>query len=355
MATRMGWFDVPLGADTRTLVSTPEQAVEWINQSFGKPLKYYNSAASMRDIWKVMLTNGIIPEVRTAQATTIIPETQLGSAFSIAPLTGLKVQINPGIGWIDGAYCIVDEAMQLDLVAGQVNDIVLRLDLSGSDVQFGVAVKTRSVSTIYEGLVRSGGVYELGLHTVAVPAGAAQITSAMIADHRLDVTACADGKPCCGLVGSLLQPDISLMYDRARAALQAVLDSATPPDGNLASGIYLTDSGGHYLSNNVEDALQDVAGRFNGVRYEIANKEIVVPVGAWTENAAAMRKEAVIADALIRADTDVDLQLSDAQNGKYSIQALRPQDGSVTIYTTDSIPGEELSFVMSISEVRRNA
>jgi hypothetical protein len=129
----------------------------------------------------------------------------------------------------------------------------------------------------------------------------------------------------------------------------------THPYEGTAQKVSIEDAGGHYLSGNVEDALQDVAGRFNGVRYEIANKEIAVPVGAWTENAAAMRKEAVIADALIRADTDVDLQLSDAQNGKYSIQALRPQNGSVTIYTTDSIPGEALSFVMSISEVRENA
>lgn len=350
MATRMGWFDVPLGAETRTLVGTPEQAVDWINQNFGKPLKYYNSAATMRDIWRVLLTNGIVPQVRTAQATTIIPETQLGNSFSIAPLDGLRVQINPGIGWIDGAYCIVDEALQFDLAAGQVNDIVLRLDLSGGDVQFGVAVKTRSVSTICEGLTRTGEVYELGLHTIALPAGATQVTSDMIADHRLDLTPGGDGKPCCGMVGSLLQPDITEMYDRSRAALQAVLDSATPPDGNLASGIYLQDAGGHYLTNNVEDALQDVAGRFAGMRREIANKEITVPVSAWTENAAALRKEAVIADPLIRADTDVDLTLSDAQKGKYNLGALNPMAGGVKVYT-DTTPAEELVLTMSITEV----
>lgn len=354
MATRMGWFDVPLGAETRQLVANAQEAVNWINASFGKPLKYYNSAADMRDIWRVILTNGIIPEVRQAKETTIIPETQLGNSFSTTLLSGLRVQVNPGIGWIDGAYCIVDMPVELTVVAGAVNDIVLRLDMSQSDITFGLAVKTRSVASIAEGLTRAGGVYELGLHTVTVPSGETAVTSSMIEDHRLDLTPGSDGKPCCGLCGSLLQPDISQMYDRARSALQAVLDSATPPDGNLASGIYITDPGQNYAGNNVEDALEEVAQRFSGAIYEIANKDVTIPASAWSYNAAEMRHEATITDAAIKASTDVKLSVPDDRNGKVVLGALRPAAGHIVVYTTDAnTAAQSLTLRMAVTEVRR--
>ena len=353
MATRMGWFDVPLGAETRTLVSTAQEAIDWINSSFGKPTKYYNSAADMRDIWRVLLTNGIIPEVRQAQETTIIPETQLGNSFSTTPLSGLRVQVNPGIGWIDGAYCIVDMPVELTMVSGAVNDIVLRLDMSQSDITFGLAVKTRSVATIAEGLTRSGGVYELGLHTVTVPSGETTVTSAMIVDHRLDLSPGSDGKPCCGLAGSLLQPDISALYDRARSALQAVLDSATPPDGNLASGIYLTDAGQNYTGNNVEDALAEAANRFSGLLYEVANKDCTILSTAWTYNDAEMRYEATVMDSAIQTYTNVKIQLPDSLNGKINMGMLRPKAGEITVYT-NSAPTENIVARLIVEEVHRS-
>ena len=352
MATRMGWFDVPLGAETRTLVSTAQEAIDWINANFGKPQKYYNSAADMRDIWRVMLTNGIIPEVRQSQETTIIPETQLGNSFSTTLLSGLRVQVNPGIGWIDGAYCIVDMPVELTMVSGAINDIVLRLDMSQSDITFGLAVKTRSVATIAEGLTRAGGIYELGLHTVTVPSGETTVTSAMIEDHRLDLTPGSDGHPCCGLAGSLLQPDISALYDRARAALQAVLDSATPPDGNLASGIYLTDAGQNYTGNNVEDALAEVADRFTGTLYEIVNKDYTILSTAWTYNDAEMRYEATVADEAIQTYTNIKLQLPDSMNGKINLGMLRPQTGAVMVYT-DAAPTGSIVARLIVEEVRR--
>lgn len=270
MATKMGWFDVPLGAETRQLVSTSDQAIDWINTNFGKPLKYYNSAADMRAIWKAMLTNGIVPEFRTAQQTVIVPETQLGSSFSITMLTGLSVQVNPGIGWIDGAYCIIDEPVTITLGAGAVTDITLRLDLSGEDVAFGLATKTRSTGTPQEALIRTGGVYELGLHSIEVPPGTTELTSAMITDLRLDVSPGSDGKPCCGMVGSLLQPDITELVGRTLNAFQQVLDSATPPDGNLASGIFLTDEDNYFDEITVEGALNELYTLVQSLRTETA-------------------------------------------------------------------------------------
>lgn len=204
MSIKFGWFDVPLNGD---------------------PTKYSYSADEMRLLWKSMLTNGIVPNIRKTENDTIMPEQQLGNSLMATPGQDLNVVINEGIGWIDGAYCIVTEPETILLQAGWINDIVLRLDLTGSEVFMGVITKRRSAATIERGLIREGGIYELGLHSVNVPVNATQITQAMIIDYRLNMRAGTDGKPCCGIVGSLLMPDIDEWHQSAIKKMNEFLQS----------------------------------------------------------------------------------------------------------------------------------
>ncbi|WP_162273139.1 hypothetical protein, partial [Merdimmobilis hominis] len=213
-----GVFDAPLGAPSRELVSTPEEAVSWINQSFGQPEEYYYSAEQYRELWASMLTNGVVPEVRQTDNSTIVPAVQLGNSLAASPGEGLALIIQDGIAWIDGAYLRVRDTETLHLNPG-INDIVARLDTTSSQVVYKLFVKPRSTGTLVENLTRSEGIYELGLHTVTVPTGTNQVTAAMIEDHRLDLTPGLDGKPICGIVGSLLQPDVSAWYDKAAEVL----------------------------------------------------------------------------------------------------------------------------------------
>ena len=235
MAKKWGWFDVPLGAPGRTIVTTPEEAVGFINQAFGQPEEYYYSAEQMRQIWRTMLTSGLIPEVRKAQQTTIIPVTQLGSCFALEIGSGMAVSVAAGIGFIDGAYFVTDMPETLFIPEG-VSDIVLRLDTSGAAVSFDFAVKPRSVANIADGLSRSEHVFELGLHTFVVPTGTGQITSSMHTDQRLNMTPCSDGNPVCGLVGSLLMPDIDAWYQRAKEVLDELIGGVLPPGTESTAG-----------------------------------------------------------------------------------------------------------------------
>lgn len=86
---------------------------------------------------------------------------------------------------------------------------------------------------------------------------------------------------------------------------------------------------------------------------EIHNGATTVAVSAWSYNTAEMRYEANVSNSLIRSDTDVRLTLSDAQKGKYSIGALDPRSGKVTIFT-DTAPAVALNFTISIWEVGTN-
>nr|DAT08339.1 MAG TPA: methylamine dehydrogenase heavy chain [Caudoviricetes sp.] len=165
-----------------------------------------------------MLTNGVVPEVRQTDNSTIVPAVQLGNSLAASPGEGLALIIQDGIAWIDGAYLRVRDTETLHLNPG-INDIVARLDTTGSQVVYKLFVKPRSTGTLVENLTRSEGIYELGLHTVTVPTGTSQVTASMIEDHRLDLTPGLDGKPICGIVGSLLQPDVSAWYDKAAKVL----------------------------------------------------------------------------------------------------------------------------------------
>ncbi|MFZ2538126.1 MAG: phage holin family protein [Oscillospiraceae bacterium] len=145
-----------------------------------------------------------MPEIRQSTTGVIVPTTQLGTSLCATVAQGLKITINNGLAFIDGAYFFIYEPETITLQAGWVNDIVLRLDVTGSDIVFGIFNKQRSANTIEAGLTRQGGIYELGLHSVTIPANTDQVTAAMISDYRLNMGLGVDGKPCCGIVGSLL-------------------------------------------------------------------------------------------------------------------------------------------------------
>lgn len=194
MSVKFGWFDIPLGGD---------------------PTKHSYSADQMRDLFRSMLTNGIIPQIRQTQTNNIIPTKMLGNALSLHISTGLNINIDKGTVFIDGAYLIITEPESLTLVAGRINDIVVRLDKTGSDIVYGVFVKQRGANSIELNLIREGGIYELGIYSVDIKAGTTQVTQNMITDHRLNMKLGSDNKPCCGIVGSLLMPDIDDWYKNA--------------------------------------------------------------------------------------------------------------------------------------------
>ncbi|WMJ23451.1 hypothetical protein RBG61_01935 [Paludicola sp. MB14-C6] len=254
MATKFGWFDVPLGGD---------------------PLKYKYSADEMRDIFSCMLTNGIVPEVRRASTNSVVPITQLGSALSANIGVGLKVTINMGIAWINGAYCIVTAPEPVDVSAGIINDIVLRVDLNGTDIIYGVFSKPRSASTIQAGLTRSSGIYELGLHSINVPAGATQVTKDMITDHRLNMENGPDGLPCCGIIGSMLMPDVDAWYRQATQQQQdwykesqRIIDDLVAmviPDGSISESQLSTDVKNR-LPINLAHVKQGTVHAFTGLK-----------------------------------------------------------------------------------------
>lgn len=89
-----------------------------------------------------------------------------------------------------------------------------------------------------------------------------------------------------------------------------------------------------------------------GVRCEVLNTTVTIPAASWAEDAVNMRYTATITNTAIRTDTDVDIILADDDKGKYSMTALDPVNGSVTI-RSGSRPLSDLLVRLVITEVRK--
>ena len=219
-----------------------------------------------------------------------------------------------------------------DGVLGRVDNIVLRWSRPNRSVALLVVAGAPAASPVAPALTKTSDVWEICIARVSVAAGTTEITNAMIADRR--------ETDDCGIVSSLAQLDAASFY----AQQTALFDDWFATVQNV-----LSDD----VAGNLAAQILAVQQRTDGVLCEITNKDVVVPASAWTKNTTAMRYEATIADTAIRADTDVDLDIADAQKGVFSIAALRPTAGGVVLYATDA-PAETVTFRLIVREVRTN-
>lgn len=101
--------------------------------------------------------------------------------------------------------------------------------------------------------------------------------------------------------------------------------------------------------------IEQINHHTTNVVCEILNTSVTIQTDAWTDNTSEKRIEAVYSNDLIRHDTDVQFTLSDEQKGKFSIKALDPVDGSITLFTAEGFPKVPLVFNLKIWEVRNIA
>jgi hypothetical protein len=80
----------------------------------------------------------------------------------------------------------------------------------------------------------------------------------MITDYRANLAAGTDGKPCCGIVGSLLQPDINSWVQNVSNSLTSVLNGYSSEFTtwfNNVKGQLSTDAAGN-LQNQVDERVK---------------------------------------------------------------------------------------------------
>lgn len=119
-----------------------------------------------------------------------------------------------GRAWINGHYFFndtVDESLIISTAPtgtySRIDRVVLRLDISTAvrSIYLAIVKGTAAAEPTAPALTRNDVIFELGIATVTIPAGATEITDAMITDTRADNLVCGWAASVSPAVMSLLR------------------------------------------------------------------------------------------------------------------------------------------------------
>jgi hypothetical protein len=155
----------------------------------------------------------------------------LGTNLQVLEVDGtMKVEIQPGVAWINGYFYTVDaDKLQLTLDGTDATDnrfdrVVLQLDLVSRELTAKVLKGVADVNPVVPALTRTDTVYEISLAKIEVIAGKSYIEQNEIIDEREDDTVCGKAELLVMVVG--FNPDDYGTADEVAANAQAILDLA---------------------------------------------------------------------------------------------------------------------------------
>lgn len=270
-----------------------------------------------------------------------------GEMLAVAPASGMQITLKTGGAVLirtdatsagPRGYLYSNTAAQTltcnvaDGVAGRIDAVVLRWSRTARSVTAAIVTGTPSATPTAPAPTRTADIWELCLAQISVAAGTTEITAAQITDTR--------ETELCGIASSIAQLDSAEFYAQQTAVFDAWF-------------------------NSVKDTLEgDVAGQLaaqiatlqqhtSGVTCEIYNGPVTLLASAWTENAAAMRKEYKLQNAKIKTSSNARAILPNALAGTVDIQAEpRPYNGYMILYTMDAAPTEDIEVQLIVEEVR---
>lgn len=270
-----------------------------------------------------------------------------GEMLAVAPASGMQITLKTGGAVLirtdatsagPRGYLYSNTAAQTltcnvaDGVAGRIDAVVLRWSRTARSVTAAIVTGTPSATPTAPAPTRTADIWELCLAQISVAAGTTEITAAQITDTR--------ETELCGIASSIAQLDSADFYAQQTAVFDAWF-------------------------NSVKDTLEgDVAGQLaaqiatlqqhtSGVTCEIYNGPVTLLASAWTENAAAMRKEYKLQNAKIKTSSNARAILPNALAGTVDIQAEpRPYNGYMILYTMDAAPTEDIEVQLIVEEVR---
>lgn len=117
------------------------------------------------------------------------------TALQVAVDSGMNLQILAGTGNIKGKTILNTTAASITIEAAsatlkRIDRVIFRLDENNRLMEFDVLKGTAASSPTAPALTRSGGIYEMCLAEVLVPAGATSILASYITDTRSDSSKC---------------------------------------------------------------------------------------------------------------------------------------------------------------------
>ena len=187
------------------------------------------NSANLRKIFSMLYSNGIAMS-------------EDSTAMQVVPGSGMTVNVNIGAVIIEGAMGKQEELLPVSLEAAsgsyaRIDSIVARLNtnISGRMISIEYIKGTDASDPSIPAIVRSGGIYDLRLANIRIPAGTTAITASMITDTRL-------GSECGIATARPEKVDTTSIFDQYQTSLneymqyvQDCIDETTA--GNLQSQI----------------------------------------------------------------------------------------------------------------------
>jgi len=192
------------------------------------------------------------------------------NSFKVVPSSGLTVNISAGFAWINGFWAKNDAAYALAESAAPATGyrqdlIVLRFSRSDRSIipvliQGTVSSTTPAPMPAYS---RTTETYDLVLASIALSAGSASITEAMITDLRSNETYCGIVNTFASVLIPLGSIHSEQLADGSVTSEKLDLSAGFNPNGpiNLVSGV-------HYFASESELPAAGHAGRLYFVKLE---------------------------------------------------------------------------------------
>lgn len=125
----------------------------------------------------------------------------------------MSVQVSTGRGWINGYFYENTDLFHLavelaDGVLNRIDSVVLQLDFQSRAINLKIKKGTPASSPVVPTLIRNQDYYELQLATIAVNAGAINVTQAQITDTRLNTEVCG------WVTGTVTQIDTTTLFEQ---------------------------------------------------------------------------------------------------------------------------------------------
>lgn len=229
--------------------------------------------------------NGIEYDAQDAETYLCSRESGVFSSedhFKATISNARQINISPGLAWIKNAQfagksIAMTESQTLEIpsadgMLNRIDLIVLRFD--SAENASSLAVKTGAVASQPEPptVTRAGGVYELGLYLVSVPAGSTQVNIADITNVMLDEAYC----------GLMRDGVTAIPTEQLQAQATAIFEQLASQKGRLVSATASVDNASGIPEVNV---TFNSDGESSSIDFAFKNLKGVTPVRGvdyWT-------------------------------------------------------------------------
>lgn len=194
--------------------------------TFNEGIPEYDRAitsAPLRKLFHSLFSNGVLLADQTALRVQYVGDTRVSGTVEGDTETYNTV-VSAGFGIVDGCLKLLENWYGLHINLSQsvnprIDTIVLRLDDNDSVrvCDFFVHEGTPASSPIPPELTRSGGIYEIGLANIFVPATPSADNPPVVTDTRLDTTRC-------GIITSISEVDTTAIWQDFNDLYHSVSD-----------------------------------------------------------------------------------------------------------------------------------